>query len=117
MRVTFTSKLVNNRVTEGSSFTLSANVYNDASDTWALSVPTSLRYRIDDPDCRRTILDWTTLTPDDENSIVITGAQNAIQDQCQYEERRQLTLQANAGLSTQFGEQFTWSVVNVAGLS
>jgi hypothetical protein len=117
VRITLTSKLTNQRVTEGSSFPLTANVYSDSADVWSLSVPSSLRYRIDDPDRGCTILDWTTLTPDDENSIVVTGAQNAIQDQCSREERRQLTIQANAGLDTQYAETFCWSVVNLAGIS
>lgn len=115
MRITFTSKLVNSRTNEGSSFTILAKVYDDASDVWALSVPTSLRYRIDDPYRNSTILDWTTITADDESSIVVTGAQNAIVSNCSTEERRQLTLQANAGLSTQFSSTYEWSIVNLAG--
>jgi hypothetical protein len=115
VRISLTSKLVNSRIAEGSAFTLAAKVYDDSSDVWALSVPTTLRYRIDDPNRNATILDWTSITADDESSIVVTGAQNAIVNDCSREEKRQLTLQANNGLSSQFSETYNWSIVNLAG--
>ena len=115
VRITFSSKLVNNRVKESSAFTISAKVYTDDTDVWTLSVPTSLRYRIDDPYRDAQILNWTSLTADDEFSIVVTSSQNAIVDNCRAEERRQLTLQVNAGLSTQVSETYDWWVQNLAG--
>lgn len=120
MRITLTSKLVNSQANEGSAFTLTANFFDDTSDVWSASAPTSARYRIDrvngDPSCSQTILDWTTLSPATSNSIVITGAQNEIQDNCAHVEGRQITIQANTGLSTQFEETYSYRVKNLAGV-
>ncbi len=110
IRITITSKLVGNKVLEGSSFQAIASFYDDSSDVWSAATPTSARYRIDrvngDPNCWETILDWTTLTPATSNTITISGAQNAISDDCVYFELRQVTIQANAGLTTQFQQTY-----------
>lgn len=119
MRISITSKLVNARVNESSAFTLVASFFDDSVDNWTASTPTSTKYRIDRingrPDCWQEVLGWTSLTPATSNSIAITAAQNAVQDQCRYEEKRQVTIKANDGLSTQYEQTFRYSVVNLAG--
>lgn len=118
MRITLTTKLVSKRVSEGSSFALTASFFNDATDVWSASAPTSARYRIDrvngDPDCWDTVLDWTTLSPATSNTITVTGAQNAIT--CgRPDEQRMVTVQADAGLSGQFCETYRYRIENLAG--
>lgn len=112
MKITITTDLVRNRVNESSAATFTASFYNDS---WTATAPTTARYRIDNPTNDTEILAWTTLTPATSNSIAVTGAQNAIVDNGCREERRQLTVQANAGLSTQFQVTRDWWVKNLAG--
>lgn len=112
MKITVTSDLVRNRVNESSSATFTARFYSDA---WVATAPTSARFRIDNPDNDTQILDWTTLTPATSNSIAVTGAQNAIVYDCSREERRQITVEANAGLSTQYQVSKDWYIKNLAG--
>ncbi len=120
MRITITAKLVGNRVSEGSAFSLIASFFNDSTDVWSAVTPTSARYRIDrvngDPDCWDTVLDWTTLTPATSNTITITGAQNAITS-CGSEERRMVTVQADTGLSGQVCETYRYRIENLEGQS
>lgn len=112
MKITITSDLVASRVNESSAATFTANFYNDS---WTATAPISARYRIDNPDTNAEILDWTTLTPATSNSITVTGAQNAIVYDCSSEERRQLTVQGDTGLSTQYQVTKDWWIKNLAG--
>lgn len=121
MRITITTKLVGNKVSEGSAFSAIASYFDDSSDVWSAATPTSARYRIDkvngsEPDCWESILGWTTLTPATSNTITVTGAQNAIVNDYARSETHQLTITANAGLSTQFQETYRFSVQNLAGV-
>jgi hypothetical protein len=119
VRITFSSKLVNSRVKEGSACSIVASFFDDASDVWSASTPTNARYRIDringDPNCSQEVLAWTSLVPATSNTLAITGAQNALQSQCQYDEPRQITVEADAGLATQYQETFKYFIVNLAG--
>jgi hypothetical protein len=121
MRITFSSKLVCGRIKEGSSFDVIASFFNDGSDVWSASTPTNARYRIDrvtsDPNCYSEVLSWQTLTPATSNTLSVTGAQNALQDQCVHEERRQITVEANSGLSTAYSETFRYWITNLAGIT
>ena len=119
MRVNLTSKLVNARVNEASAFTLVASFFDDSTDVWSASTPTSAKYRIDringNPGCWSEVAGWTTLTPATSNSIAITAAQNAILSTYAFEEPRQITVKANDGLATQYEGTYTYSVINLAG--
>ena len=117
MRITIQSKLSRGAVQEGSAITLTAKFYDDASDPWTLSAPSTVRYRVDNMDTGSGVVDWTTATPATSVSIAITGAQNALQSQSDNFERYEITVQANAGLSTQYSETFNWKVLNVAGIT
>ena len=112
LKIKITSDLVRNRVNESSSATFVANFYNDS---WVAVAPTTARYRIDNPDNNSEILGWTNLTPATSNSIVVTGAQNAIVYDVNREERRQITVEANASLSTQYQITRDWWIRNLAG--
>lgn len=121
MRLTLTSKLVNARVNEASAFTLVASFFDDSTDTWAASTPTTAKYRIDrtssNPGCYTEVVGWTALTAATSISIPITATQNAILDTYSYLEPRQITVKANDALSTQIEETFKYSIVNLAGTS
>jgi hypothetical protein len=114
VRITITGDLVANRVNEGSSASFTAAFFNDS---WTATAPTSARYRIDDPDRDSEILAWTTLTPATSNSITVTGAQNAIVSNCSRDERRQLIVEGNTGLSTQYRMTKDFWIKNLAGVT
>lgn len=119
MRVTLTSKLVGSRVNEASAFTLVASFFDDSTDTWSASSPTTAHYRIDrissNPGCSSEVADWTTLTPATSISIPITSTHNAIANEGAPYERRMVTVKANAGLSTQYEACYLYTVQNLAG--
>ena len=117
MRIVIQNKLSRSGVDEGSAFTLTAKFYDDASDPWTLTAPTTIRYRIDNLSSGANILDWTTVSAASSASIVVTGAQNATQDQGLVSELHEMTVQADAGLSTQSAPSFRWKVVNLRGVT
>ncbi len=115
MRITITSTFVRNRIPEGSAASFAVKVYDDATDVWSLSVPTSLQYRVDNPATGTQITDWTTVSADDEVTITLNGSAQLLSDQCNPEEPRQITVRANTGLSTQCQQSYRWAVVNAFG--
>lgn len=117
MRISITDRLVRNRIPEGSQATFTANFYDDSSDTWVLSAPTTAKYRVDNPETCETITDWTTLTPATSISIALNGSTSVLRDQSKLEEPRRLTVKANDGLATQMMQVRDWWVVNAFGVS
>lgn len=115
MRITQTTRLVNHRVPEKSAFNVIASFWDDSTDTWATNVPTTVRYRIDDPYLDREVLGWTTVTPAAEVTVSITSSQNAILNNANKEERRQITFQANNGLTTQYSDTSQYFIQNLSG--
>lgn len=98
---------------EGSAFTATAYCRTRASA--AAETPTSLKYRIDCLTTGKQIADWTTLTAASSASISVTGTHNAIQDDANDSEVRQLTVMADDGLSTQHRGSVRWRVENLYG--
>lgn len=98
MKVALTDKLVGRRISEGNTVAFVASFYDDSSDTWSASTPTSIRYRLDDPETGREVIGWTSVTPASSATISIPGTSNT-SDRAQ--ELREITVQANANLSTQ----------------
>ena len=96
-------------VVEGSVFTATAN-FRLAG---AASIPTTARYRVDD-DCSE-LKAWTTLTPAAAISFTVPVAATAIRDTSARRELRFLTIEADAGLSTQLRESIAFEVTNVNG--
>ncbi len=99
---------------EGSAFI--AVAYFRLRSTASGVTPTTARYRIDGLSTGTTILDWTSLTPATSNSISITGAQNKIQNDRLRGETKQLTVEADNGLDTQYRAKITWRVNNLYGI-
>lgn len=115
MKVTITSDLPNNRCNERSAIAFIAHFYDVPFSAWVAQVPTSARYRIDNPDTNVPVLEWTALTPATSNTITVTGAQNAIVCDTSREERRQLTVEATFQ-STTWNATKDWWVRNLAGM-
>jgi hypothetical protein len=82
-----------------------------------LVVPTNISYRIDCLTTGAVILDWTSVSADDEVSITITPTQNALQSQCNAYEKRQVTVAADRSLSTQFLDSTEFTLENVRGVT
>jgi len=94
---------------EKSSFT--ATVYFRESN--AATTPTTARYRIDDNSTGDSIRGWTDLTPAVSIEITIEPDDNQIVSSTRREERRQITIEANTGLSTQTRELAYWTVKRI----
>lgn len=102
-------KIPKHNVDEGSSFTATASFrLVDAS-----TVPTTVRYRIDDDYTGDEVRTWTDLTPAASISISITPADNASINGSRREERKQLTVETNTDLDTQTRERVYWTVKNI----
>lgn len=99
MRVSITDRLVARSTPEGTSQPFAVKIYDDSTEPWVLTTPTSLRYRVDDPEFSTVLLDWTTVTPASSATITVTGTQNDISSGLDIE-RRRLTVEINHGLST-----------------
>ena len=109
MRITITDRLVGRSTPESAAVPFSVSVYTDTTEPWGLVAPTTLRYRIDDPECGTEIAGWTTVTPASTATITVTGAQNAISSGAAREIRR-LTVQADDGLATSCVSTREWYV-------
>jgi hypothetical protein len=79
--------------------------------------PTNVQYRLDCLTTGAQILDWTSVVTGETVSITVTPTQNAIQHSGNRNERKQLTVAADYGLSTQFVESIDWEITNLQGLS
>jgi hypothetical protein len=79
--------------------------------------PTNVKYRLDCLTTGVPLLDWTSVTPGETVAITITPTQNAIQNNCNSHERKQLQVAADYGLSTQFVDAIDYEVTNLRGLS
>jgi hypothetical protein len=101
-------------VREGSGFTVTGNFRT--RETGAADTPSSVRYRLDCLTTGREILAWTTVTAAAQVSIAVTGAQNAIIDDCNDYEIKQLILESDNGSSDQYRERITWKVENMFGV-
>ncbi len=114
MRITFTDRLTRKTVTEASVFTLVAKFYDDSTENWTASTPTSVKYRIDNASGSQ-VRDWTTATPGTSTTITVTAADNAMTDGCRERETKIITVKADDGLSSQYQDTFFWHVANLAG--
>lgn len=79
--------------------------------------PTNVRYRLDCLTTGVVLLDWTTATPGETSAITITPTQNAIQNNFNTHERKQLTVAADYNLTTQFVESIEYEITNLQGYS
>lgn len=100
-------------VPEGTTFT--ATAYFRTRSTKAASVPTNVYYRVDCLTTKEQLQDWTVVSTAGNVSITMTAAFNAIQDDSNQWERKQLTVMADRGLSTQAVNRAYYKVENVFG--
>ena len=115
MRITLTDRLVGRTANEGAAVAFTVKVWTDTSEPWVLVVPTTLRYRVDNPETGAQILDWTTATPASSATITVTGALGTLNG-CE-REPRQITIQADVGLSTVCVATREWYVRSLAGVA
>jgi hypothetical protein len=83
------------RIREGNYFVATAKFRDGDSST----TPTTARYRVDCLTTGDAVTAWTTITPATSASISI--GPNTMQDNCNRYERRQVTVEADTGLTTQ----------------
>ena len=83
--------IIANPVNEKQSGRLTVSHYDTAG---ALTVPSTIRYRIDDPDARQQVRDWTTVTPASSYTIILTRTDNTMIDATKGKERRKVTVEA-----------------------
>jgi hypothetical protein len=86
-------------------------------ETAANVTPTNVYYRLDDLTTGVAILDWTSVSADDEIEITVTPTQNALQDECHDREVRQLVVAADRGLATQYMDSAEFVVENLRNVS
>jgi len=96
---------------EGSAFT--ATAYFRDNDT-ALA-PTTASYRVDCLTTGKVLTDWTTLTPAASIAISITPTENAIQDDSNRTEKKQITVSADPDTTTQVRGTVTYKVQDIRG--
>ena len=100
---------------EGSGFTATA-YFRTRSDS-AADTPASVRYRIDCLTTGLVITDWTSATPGTSVDIAVTGTENAIQDQSNTYERKQLVVESDTDASDQCRGQIIWRIQNLLGVT
>jgi hypothetical protein len=107
-RITFALRW---RIKEGSALSVSTGF--TASNV--ATAPTTAKYRVDDPDSGREIVEWTDLTPDTEISFVIAATANVCRTR-RHLERRELVVMTDEDLEGQYVERVVYEVQNVGGI-
>jgi hypothetical protein len=98
---------------EGSAFT--ATAYFRTRSTAAADTPASVKYRIDCLTTCTELADWTTVSAASNVSIAITATHNAIQNECNKTELKQLTIASDFEAVDQHRESVVWTVENLYG--
>jgi len=83
----------------------------------AAAAPTSVTYRIDCLRSGTVVLADTPLTPAASIEIVITPAQNAIQQAANSNEHKRVTVKATYGAADAVNDQYDYLVRNLSGVS
>lgn len=96
--------------------TFPVTAYFRTRATKAASVPTTIRYRIDCLKTRTVIKDWTSVSAAANVTITISSSDNEIQDDSNSFERKQIIVQADAGLSTQVSGRKIFKIENLTGI-
>lgn len=95
-------------VEERNGFT-ATSYYRDGD---AGSAPTTARYRIDCLTTNTTLVDWTSLTPGESIAIAVASGTNRIISNSNRFEKKQLTVAADHGTSTETRDVVNWKVRN-----
>jgi len=99
------------RIKEGSSFNATASFRSGA----AASAPSTAKYRVDCITTGKVLQDWTSLTVAASVTIAMTATFNAIQNQNNRSEIKQLTVETEEDTTTQTRESRTYVVENIRG--
>lgn len=95
---------------------ISVNAYFRDS-TNAASAPTTVHYRIDCLTTGTKVLDWTSVSPAVSVTISVTSSQNAIISDNNARERKQITVSADKGTTTETRDTAFWICENIEGFS
>ena len=106
-------QLAKTRVNEGSAFPLP--VYLRLRSTGAAATPTTIHYRLDCLTTGRAIADDTSVSAASNFTVAVTGTHNAILNDCNIQETKQMTVICDKDLATQHREAVTWTVTNLYG--
>lgn len=98
---------------EGSSFSMPVSLR--LRSTAAAAVPTSIHYRLDCLTSGIELVDWTSVSAASSFTLSITGTHNAIQNDGNDYEMKQITVKTDVGLATQYVEAAQWRVENLYG--
>jgi hypothetical protein len=101
------------RWNEGSSFV--ATAYFRDRGTAAADAPATVKYRIDCKTTGRTVLDWTDVSAAASVAISVTSTHNAILNDCNGFETKQLTVAGDYGAADQSVGVISWTVENLYG--
>ena len=75
------------------------------------TTPTTARYRVDDCRTRKELVDWTSLTPSTQMTIVIPGSANAIiNSDRRTPEVKTVTVELDKDLTTQLFAEYTYRI-------
>lgn len=102
-------KHIGSTVNERNSNTITA-YFRDAG---AASAPTTVHYRIDDITTGTKITDWTSVSPAVSVDITVKSAENRIIANGDATERRQITVSADKGTTTETRSTTEWFVKNI----
>lgn len=102
-------------VTESSQHTISVTFKDRA--TVANVIPTNIRYKVTDLGTGDVVVDWSSVSPDDEITLTITPTQNALRCQGEPYEIREVSVAADYGLSGQFIDSVRYRIDNVHAVS
>ena len=105
-------KHIGSTVKERNSVTVTA-YFRDSSN--AASAPTTCHYRIDDISTHTKITDWTTVSPAVSVDITVKANENRIIANGDATERRQITVAADKGTTTETRSTTEWFVENIGG--
>ena len=94
-----------------------ATAYFRTRATKVALAPSTVHYRIDCLTTRTQIVDWTSGSAGASLAITITATHNQILSEPSRLETKQLTVQADQGLSTQVNGVVTWKVRNLQGIT
>lgn len=98
---------------EGSAFPLP--VYLRLRSSGAAATPTTIHYRIDCLTTGTELADWTSVSAASNFTIAVTATHNAIQNQGNLCETRELTVMTDQDLATQHRQAVRWRVENLYG--
>lgn len=99
------------QVSAGSAVSVTA-AFRDRA-TAAASTPSSIRYRVDCLTNGANIVNWTSVSAASSTTIDVAGGHNAIIDETNEYETRQLLVEIDTGLTTQSRQAITWRVKNI----